>query len=90
MVAGKRHHTSPSHSSGGGGGGKVPQKGAVFLRSFGVHFPRSFTQVQSRPPDVAELLHLVEELIERESRKDSTIGTKTTKGVCSHTPASRE
>ncbi|GJZ01711.1 protein CHUP1, chloroplastic [Tanacetum coccineum] len=58
---------SPSHSSGGGGGNK-PQKGAVFSRSFGVYFPRSSAQVQPRPPDVAELIHLVEELRERESR----------------------
>lgn len=63
----QRQHPSPSHSS-GGGGGKVPQKGAVFSRSFGVYFPRSSAQVQPRPPDVAELLHLVEELRERESR----------------------
>lgn len=62
----QRQHPSPSPSS--GGGGKVPQKGAVFSRSFGVYFPRSSAQVQPRPPDVAELLHLVEELRERESR----------------------
>ncbi|PWA35220.1 Actin-binding FH2 [Artemisia annua] len=62
-------HQSPSHSSGGGGGaGNKPQKGAVFSRSFGVYFPRSSAQVQPRPPDVAELIHLVEELRERESR----------------------
>lgn len=61
-----QQHPSPSHSS--GGGGKAPQKGAVFSRSFGVYFPRSSAQVQPRPPDVAELLHLVEELRERESR----------------------
>lgn len=42
--------------------------GAAFSRSFGVYFPRSSAQVQPRPPDVAELLHLVEELRERESR----------------------
>ncbi|KAK2984198.1 hypothetical protein RJ640_017311 [Escallonia rubra] len=47
--------------------GKVPQKGAVFSRSFGVYFPRASAQVQPRPPDVTELLHLVEELRERES-----------------------
>lgn len=47
---------------------KFPQKGAVFSRSFGVYFPRSSAQVQPRPPDVAELLHLVEQLRERESR----------------------
>ncbi|KAK9065380.1 hypothetical protein SSX86_016763 [Deinandra increscens subsp. villosa] len=61
-----RHHSSPSpatHAS--GGSGKVSQ---VFSRSFGAYFPRSSAQVQPRPPDVAELLHLVEELRERESR----------------------
>jgi hypothetical protein len=45
---------------------KVPQK-AVFSRSFGVYFPRSSAQVQPKPPDVTELLRLVEELRERES-----------------------
>ncbi|CAN1810482.1 Protein CHUP1, chloroplastic [Linum perenne] len=40
----------------------------VFSRSFGVYFPRSSAQVQPRPPDVADLLRLVEELRERESR----------------------
>ncbi|XP_050368605.1 protein CHUP1, chloroplastic [Argentina anserina] len=53
---------SPSVSS-----GKSSQK-AVFSRSFGVYFPRSSAQVQPKPPDVAELLRLVEELRERESR----------------------
>ncbi|CAN4078822.1 unnamed protein product [Withania somnifera] len=42
-------------------------KSAVFSRSFGVYFPRSSAQVQPRPPDVAELLRIVEELRERES-----------------------
>ncbi|XVF27519.1 hypothetical protein REPUB_Repub14bG0114800 [Reevesia pubescens] len=41
---------------------------SVFSRSFGVYFPRSSAQVQPRPPDVNELLRLVEELRERESR----------------------
>ncbi|KAE8719901.1 Tetratricopeptide repeat-like superfamily protein isoform 2 [Hibiscus syriacus] len=40
----------------------------VFSRSFGVYFPRSSTKVQPRPPDVAELLRVVEELRDRESR----------------------
>ncbi|XP_057797608.1 protein CHUP1, chloroplastic-like isoform X2 [Salvia miltiorrhiza] len=46
------------------------QKGsaAAFSRSFGVYFPRSSAQVQPRPPDVSELIRLVEELRERESR----------------------
>ncbi|KAJ0836673.1 putative protein CHUP1 [Helianthus annuus] len=60
--------SSPSPSQGSNSNGKVPQKGAVFSRSFGVYFPRSSAQVQPRPPDVAELLQLVEQLRERESR----------------------
>ncbi|KAK6932660.1 hypothetical protein RJ641_002284 [Dillenia turbinata] len=40
---------------------------AVFSRSFGLYFPRSPAQVQPRPPDVTELLRLIEELQERES-----------------------
>ncbi|XP_041025797.1 protein CHUP1, chloroplastic-like [Juglans microcarpa x Juglans regia] len=51
----------PSPSS-----GKVPQKASI-SRTFGVYFPRSSAQVQPRPPDVTELLRLVEELRERES-----------------------
>ncbi|KAK4361179.1 hypothetical protein RND71_020131 [Anisodus tanguticus] len=43
-------------------------KSTTFSRSFGVYFPRSSAQVQPRPPDVAELLRIVEELRERESR----------------------
>ncbi|KZV53216.1 hypothetical protein F511_21473 [Dorcoceras hygrometricum] len=51
------------------------QKGsnAAYSRSFGVHFPRASAQVQPRPPDVAELLRLVEELRERESRLKTEI-----------------
>ncbi|KAH6829148.1 Tetratricopeptide repeat superfamily protein [Perilla frutescens var. hirtella] len=41
------------------------QKGSG--RSFGVYFPRASAQVQPRPPDVSELLRLVEELRESES-----------------------
>ncbi|MBA0712846.1 hypothetical protein Golax_011919 [Gossypium laxum] len=44
------------------------QKVVTSRSSFGVYFPRSSAQVQPRPPDVAELLRLVEELRERESR----------------------
>ncbi|MBA0767338.1 hypothetical protein Gotri_016233 [Gossypium trilobum] len=44
------------------------QKAVTSRSSFGVYFPRSSAQVQPRPPDVAELLRLVEELRERESR----------------------
>ncbi|KAJ7968688.1 protein CHUP1, chloroplastic-like [Quillaja saponaria] len=51
----------PSDSS-----AKITQKN-VFSRSFGVYFPRSSAQVQPRPPDVTELIRLVEELRERES-----------------------
>ncbi|KAL3522447.1 hypothetical protein ACH5RR_015281 [Cinchona calisaya] len=62
----------PRVSSSASSAGKQPpagnQKGAVFSRSFGVYFPRSSAQVQPRPGDVAELLQLVEELRERESR----------------------
>ncbi|XP_075505411.1 protein INCREASED PETAL GROWTH ANISOTROPY 1-like [Primulina tabacum] len=42
-------------------------------RSFGVYFPRASAQVQPRPPDVADLLRLVEELRERESRLKTEI-----------------
>ncbi|KAJ8447964.1 hypothetical protein Cgig2_028840 [Carnegiea gigantea] len=43
-------------------------KTTVFNRSFGVYFPRASAQVQPRPPDVSDLLKLVEELRDRESR----------------------
>ncbi|KAH1056009.1 hypothetical protein J1N35_034074 [Gossypium stocksii] len=56
---------SPSQSS---GNKNTSSAKAVFSRSFGVYFPRSSAQVQPRPPDVTELLRLVEELRERESR----------------------
>ncbi|KAJ6333428.1 hypothetical protein OIU77_009324 [Salix suchowensis] len=52
----------PSPSS-----GKASTQKAGFSRSFGVYFPRSSSQVQPRPPDVTEVLKLVEELRERES-----------------------
>ncbi|KAG6521075.1 hypothetical protein ZIOFF_018141 [Zingiber officinale] len=45
-----------------------PKTAAAFARSFGVYFPRTSAQVQLRPPEVADLLRLVEELHERESR----------------------
>ncbi|KAF5729160.1 protein CHUP1 chloroplastic [Tripterygium wilfordii] len=62
----------PSPSSGKSGSQK-----AGFSRSFGVYFPRSSAQVQPRPPDVTELLRLVEELRERESLlKTELIGHK--------------
>ncbi|GLT29560.1 hypothetical protein SLA2020_044190 [Shorea laevis] len=48
--------------------GKNSSQKTVFSRSFGVYFPRSSVQVQPRPPDVTELLRLVEELRDRESK----------------------
>ncbi|KAF8369717.1 hypothetical protein HHK36_032258 [Tetracentron sinense] len=54
-----KHFPSPNSA-------KAPPK-AVFSRSFGVYFPRSSAQVQPRPPDVTELVRLVDELRERES-----------------------
>ncbi|KAK7306559.1 hypothetical protein VNO77_44508 [Canavalia gladiata] len=39
-----------------------------FTRSFGAYFSRSSAQVQPRPSDVIDLLRLVEDLRERESR----------------------
>ncbi|XP_010912692.1 protein INCREASED PETAL GROWTH ANISOTROPY 1 [Elaeis guineensis] len=56
----RRSSSSPASSTN--------SKSTVFSRSFGIYFPRSSAQVQPRPPDVAELLRLVEELQERESR----------------------
>ncbi|XP_021749322.1 protein CHUP1, chloroplastic-like [Chenopodium quinoa] len=56
---------SPSHNS---AGKSSSQKSTVFNRSFGVYFPRSSAQVQPKPPDVTELLKLVEDLRDRESR----------------------
>ncbi|CAI9773233.1 unnamed protein product [Fraxinus pennsylvanica] len=55
--------------SGSGKQQQQPQKvsSTGLSRSFGVYFPRSSSQVQPRPPDVTELLRLVEELRERES-----------------------
>uniref|UniRef100_A0A7N0REF8 Protein CHUP1, chloroplastic n=1 Tax=Kalanchoe fedtschenkoi TaxID=63787 RepID=A0A7N0REF8_KALFE len=46
----------------------LPSTRTVFSRSFGVYFPRATAQVQPRPPDVAEVLRVVEELREREAR----------------------
>ncbi|XP_068667186.1 protein INCREASED PETAL GROWTH ANISOTROPY 1-like [Aristolochia californica] len=73
MVAGKvkaamgfqKSPATPNHT-GSPSAQKAPPK-TVFSRSFGVYFPRS-SQVQPRPPDVIELVRLVEELQERESR----------------------
>ncbi|XP_007025424.2 PREDICTED: protein CHUP1, chloroplastic [Theobroma cacao] len=68
--ANSKHETPPKPplpSPSSGNKNNTSQK-AVFSRSFGVYFPRSSAQVQPRPPDVTELLRLVEELRERESR----------------------
>ncbi|KAK1302600.1 hypothetical protein QJS10_CPB12g01260 [Acorus calamus] len=69
MVVGK-HFSSPNSaklpqkSSSVGGGGS-----ASFLQLSGVYNPRSSSQVQLRPLEsMAELLRVVEELCERESR----------------------
>ncbi|KAL6991189.1 hypothetical protein U1Q18_009308 [Sarracenia purpurea var. burkii] len=66
--ANPKSNSSPKPPSPSPSSGKIPQKGAVFSRSFGVYFPRTSAQVQPRPPDVTELIRLVEELRERESR----------------------
>ncbi|XP_074574549.1 protein INCREASED PETAL GROWTH ANISOTROPY 1-like [Curcuma longa] len=68
---------SVSHKSSPGSAGQLspptplassnPKTAAAFARSFGVYFPRASAQVQPRPPDVDELLRLVEELRETES-----------------------
>lgn len=66
LEAARRSSSSPSTFK---GVGQVPNgKASVFSRSFGVYFPRSSAQVQPRPPDVADLIRLVEELQEKESR----------------------
>ena len=55
---------------------KAPLK-AVFSRFFSVYFPRSSAQVQPLPPDVTELLRVVEDLRERESLvKTELLGLK--------------
>ncbi|KAK9092899.1 hypothetical protein Syun_027810 [Stephania yunnanensis] len=62
-----KFYPSPSPSSAASKPSSV-QKNTVFSRSFGVYFPRSSAQVQPRPPDVSELIRLVEELRDKESR----------------------
>ncbi|MCL7048720.1 hypothetical protein MKW94_020251 [Papaver nudicaule] len=59
----KRTQSCPSPSP---GSSATKQSKTVFSRSFGVYFPRSSAQVQPRPPDVTDLLKVVEELRERE------------------------
>lgn len=61
-----RHFPSPSTEK------ATPFHKTIFSRSFGVYFPRS-TQVQPKPPDVTELLRLVDELQEKESRLKTEI-----------------
>ncbi|XP_042043190.1 formin-G-like, partial [Salvia splendens] len=53
-----------------GSGKQTGPKGSGngFSRTFGAYFPRSSAQVQPRPPDVSELIRLVEDLRESESR----------------------
>ncbi|KAL9667419.1 hypothetical protein QQ045_001776 [Rhodiola kirilowii] len=51
----------------------LPSSRTVFSRSFGVYFPRATAQVQPRPPDVTELLKVVEELRDREARLKTEI-----------------
>ncbi|KAK9267423.1 hypothetical protein L1049_009849 [Liquidambar formosana] len=67
-----KHETPPKPPLPSPSSTKAPPK-AVFSRSFGVYFPRASAQVQPRPPDVTELLRLVEELRERESRLKTEI-----------------
>ncbi|KAK7362736.1 hypothetical protein VNO77_04857 [Canavalia gladiata] len=59
----QKKQPSPSPST-----AKSSSHKSSFSRSFGAYFPRSSAQVQPRPPDVTELLRLVEELRESESR----------------------
>ncbi|XVF40366.1 hypothetical protein PTKIN_Ptkin01aG0107500 [Pterospermum kingtungense] len=68
--ANPKHETPPKPplpSPSSGNKNNTSQK-TVFSRSFGGYFPKSSAQVQPRPHDVTELLRLVEELRERESR----------------------
>lgn len=46
----------------------TPSAGKGSSRSLGAYFPRASAQVQPRPPDASELLRLVEDLRESESR----------------------
>ncbi|MED6183709.1 hypothetical protein PIB30_040261 [Stylosanthes scabra] len=80
MVAGKvklpmpfHKHSSPSPSPSPSHPPPSPSKSpshskSSFTRALGAYFPRSSAQVQPRPPDVTELLRLVEDLRDRESR----------------------
>ncbi|KAL9236826.1 hypothetical protein vseg_011452 [Gypsophila vaccaria] len=98
MVAGKVKQAmglttkppSPSPSSAGKSSSGAKSSNNVFNRSFGAYFPRSSAQVQPRPPDVsvAELLQLVEELRDRESRlKTELVELKLLREAASIVPA---
>ncbi|XP_057420205.1 protein CHUP1, chloroplastic [Lotus japonicus] len=64
----KKHPPPPSPSTTTTSANKSTSNKSSFTRSFGAYFPRSSAQVQPRPPDVTELLRMVEELRESESR----------------------
>ncbi|MED6176708.1 hypothetical protein PIB30_090754 [Stylosanthes scabra] len=64
----KKQPPPPSSTTTTSSGKKSSSHKSSFSRSFGAYFPRSSAQVQPRPPDVAELLRLVESLRESESR----------------------
>ncbi|KAK9698045.1 hypothetical protein RND81_08G078600 [Saponaria officinalis] len=81
---------SPSPSSTGKSSSGAKSSTNVFNRSFGAYFPRSSAQVQPRPPDVSvpDLLHLVEELRDRESRlKTELVELKLLREAASIVPA---
>ncbi|KAF0927001.1 hypothetical protein E2562_029227 [Oryza meyeriana var. granulata] len=66
----RRSSGSPASASASAAPAGSGSKNGVFARSFGVYFPRSSAQVQPAraTPEVGELVRLVEELQERESR----------------------
>ncbi|MED6195223.1 hypothetical protein PIB30_035920 [Stylosanthes scabra] len=70
MVAGKVKLPMPFHKNSSPSPSHPPPSPSKssFTRALGAYFPRSSAQVQPRPPDVTELLRLVEDLRDRESR----------------------
>ncbi|XP_057738429.1 protein CHUP1, chloroplastic-like [Arachis stenosperma] len=68
MVAGKVKLPMPFHKSPSPSHPPPSPSKSSFTRALGAYFPRSSAQVQPRPPDVAELLRLVDDLRDRESR----------------------
>ncbi|KAK4743715.1 hypothetical protein SAY87_010027 [Trapa incisa] len=63
------------------------RKGTSTKVPFSRYFPRSSAQVQPRPPDIAELLRLVEDLRDRESRlKTELLENKLVKETASLVP----